>query len=88
MIDRRDMKKLWDEEFVIESPHRIEIKGELYFSREEVYAFGGGSEYQETIITFKRGRNKTIEGNLADIAYLYNGKKVKITIEVIEGTEA
>ena len=85
MIDYKDLRKLWEEGLVTEeSKGKIEIKGELYFSRDEVRAFGGGYEYKETTVTFKRGRNKTIEGNLADIADLFNGKNVKITIEVIE----
>ncbi len=84
--DSYDMRKCVSEG-VIEVPDdgTIRVTGDLGISNDEVVAFGGGNIYEELYITLHRGgRRKNCTFNLADILRLFNYKRVRITVEVLE----
>jgi len=69
----------------IPNERTVEFTGDLYLSNEEVRAFGGGAVYEETYITIEReGKRKAATFNIADLLWMFGGKRVKITVEVLE----
>jgi len=83
----RNLQKLVDEGFIKLEEGRLEIIGDLYAHVDTVGVYGGGISIPTTELTFNRdGRRQTIECDLCEILELadVNGKKVKITVEVVD----
>ena len=88
-LTEQDLKKLIDEEFIKGDDTKLEILGHLYASTNTVAVYGGGLSVKDTNLTFDRtGRKETIACDLCEILedwrFGVNGKKVKITVEVVE----
>ena len=88
-LTEKDLKKLIAEGFIKGNDTRLEILGQLYASNTTVAVYGGGLCLHDTDLTFNRsGRKEKISCDLCEILedwrFGVNGKKVKITVEVVE----